>query len=728
MASNFDYEGAKEAGYSDDEIFNHLSAATPKFDAKSAIESGYSQEEINQHLSSYKPERSPLQKGARIVGQYALGAAENALLPYEMAVAPLASKSAQNMAYRQGVGEDIERLMEQKVSGQWEQRDQEMLDDLLKQIQDPRESEKYVQTVDLSLRGLAEKATGLDLHPEGILEKAANWSGFVKDPRKWAEIAKSGLKAKDLIKAISPSGTDILRGAGAGTALQMAENGNFGPIGTMVSAIVGDIAGGGTAGIVKGAKEFITKPKATLAKVASLFTSAEKKSLQKEIIKDFRDSGIQMDLGTMTDNNLIKMTQTKLAQSGLTGKAFDDLREATTKQIKKEYNELAKTLGESKFSTAQEAGEIAKEGLKDIREAESAATRKLYENANNALREDSYVHPRRLAIKIKELEKNLKPGRVKSIEQKAVLNTLEMLKEDLFTPQGKLKMASVKDLMNNKIAIGDIINYEVQGGAKQLLKNIVNELDRAIISHGMENPTFVKNYILANKKFSNQAKTFRNKNIDKLFRGEDPAEIMNKMKNVQAIRDMKRVLSKTPVGDEIFNRLKRTKLDQMIGDNLIDSTSQQAQLGTFSKLLEKSNNRDIIKEILTPDNFKRLERLQKNAGRLAEANQKFYNASKSGANVVDAALITAGVNSIVNLLQGNPWPIVKFAAGVFSIRQLSSLLADAEFLKLAEEAILTSEKGNKNELINIFEMMRPYILQATQKTEEKENQPASFSH
>jgi hypothetical protein len=44
-------------------------------------------------------------------------------------------------------------------------------------------------------------------------------------------------------------------------------------------------------------------------------------------------------------------------------------------------------------------------------------------------------------------------------------------------------------------------------------------------------------------------------------------------------------------------------------------------------------------------------------------------------------------------------------------RRLGKLLADPEFLKLVEEAILASEKGNERELIQAFERLRPYIFQ-----------------
>jgi len=768
MNSNFDYEGAKRAGYSEEEIQDFLESQPkyeptnqktsffenimsnlrnfrqnisqpfgvtesgdqeitispkilkkfPNFDYEGALNAGYSPDEIEEFLQESIPKKSIGEKAGRIATQYGLGAAESALLPYEISVAPLASPEAQLSRYREDVADDIERLLEQKSTGVWDQQDQQLLDSLMGQMQDPEKAQQFVQTEDIGIRGLAEKATGLDLKPEGILEKAAGWSGFIKDPKKIFELAKTGLKTKDVIKAIAPTGRETLRGIGAGIALEMAENGNFGPIGTMAAAVIGDVIGMGAAGVVKGAAKLAIQPKKTIAEAVAKFTPKEKIDLQKEIIKDFRDANIQADLGTLTDSNLIKWTQSRIAQSGLTGKALDEFKDNLTNQIKEEYKSLADSLGEAKFATNHEIGIVAKEGIQRIREADLAATRQFYENANKSLRENAFVDSNRLAAAIEKLEKSLKPGQIKSAEQQSVLNTLEKLKRDIYDSSGKLMFADVKDLMNNKIAINDIINYEVQGGAKQLLKGIVSELDRAIISHGKENPTFAKNYILANKRFSEHAKTFRNRDISRLLQESDPEKLLSRMNTISGIRSLENILKKSPEGKEIFNNLKRAKLDKVIEDNLIDSTSKQAKLGTFSKLLEKGKNRDVIREILGSQTFKRLEKLQKNAGRLADATQKFYNASKSGAVAADAAVIAKGMTDVAHILSGNPWPLAKTIGGVLATRKLSSLLADPEFLKLTEEAILSSEKGSQSDLVDSFMRLRPYILPALQESNE----------
>lgn len=737
MNNNFDYDGAKEAGYSDQEINSYLSSIkntekpsrvtvrdkNPNFDYEGALNSGYSMDEIDKYISNYKPKKSKINKAARITGQFGLGALEGSIpgMALDVAALPGASSSRAFNDIRHRIGDDVEDLYMKKYAGDWSEEDEKHLQDLQNQYKDTDKvmEDAKESTLDLSVRNLTEKATGVNLNQEGIAEKAAFWAGLIKNPYNLTNVLKTGVTKRDIISAIAPTGSEVLRGLGAGTALQMAEEGDLGPIGTMASAVIGDVGGAGISGIAKGAKNLITKPRETLAKTAAKFTNKDKLKLQQDLIKEFRETGIQADLGTITDSNLIKWTQSRISQSGLTGEALKEFSENLTNQIKKEYGELADNLGKYRFETLHEAGEVTKNVMKSIRDADLAETRNLYKSAHDSLKESSKVNPSKLASALNNLEHSLKPGSIKSAEQNSVLNVLDKLKKDIFNEKGQLKLASVKDLMNNKIALNDIINYEVQGGAKQLLKSLVGELDRAIISHGKENIPFVKNYIKANKKFSSHAKTFRNKQAIQMMDMADPSKIMDKMGSVQGIRNVEKILSKNHEGKELFDSLKRKKFDKMIGDNLIDSTSQQVKLGTFSKVLEKGKNKEIVKELMSPKDFSRFEKIQKNAGKLADAAQKFYNASKSGVVAADAAILVKGLTDIASLLMGNPWPLFKTSASIFSVKKLASLLADPEFLKMAEDIILKSKNANSKRFIDSIVKTKPYFLKAL-KEEKKE--------
>ena len=663
--------------------------------------------------SEHQEERGAVESALRIPAQYALGALEGspAGFVYDVGVSPLNSKDYATFNERARIGEDLEFLYEKNAGrklDQWPKEDQELYNSLEEQIKPGGEPQYTQEGTDLSIRSLVSNVTGQNLHPEGVTEKAANWAGFIKDPKKIFELSKSGITAKEAIKAIAPTGREALRGIGAGIALDQAEKGQFGPLGTIAAAVLGDLSGNLTSRTAKGAYRLLTEPRKVLSEVAASFTPKDKIDLQKEIIKDFRDSGIQTDLGTSTNSDLIKWVQSRLAQSGLTGKALDDLKETLTTQVKEEYKELAESVGEARFATNHEAGEVAKTYMKDIRDADLKEVRDIYKESDKSLKETANVESKKLADEITKLEKDLEPGSLKSSEQKLVLDRLKEIKRDIYDSEGNLLYAKVKDLINNKIALNDIINYEVQGGSKQLLKGVIGELDRAIISHGKENPKFAKNYITANKRFSKHAKEFRNKRVAQLLTDNDPAQLLNKMNSVQGIKDIENILQKSSIGQSVLESLKRFKLDKMISDNLVDSTTQQLKFGTFSKLLEKGKNREIAKELMPRNAFNRLERLQKNSGRLAETANKFLNTSKSAVILEDVGLVVKALNDLGHLLLGNPWPLVKTGSGLAGARYLTKLMGDSSFLKMVEDLILASDKNDLSGMSRIGkEMLTP---------------------
>lgn len=652
-----------------------------------------------------KPKRTNTQKAGRIGMQLALGAAERAALPYELAVAPLANRDAQHVEYRKNVFEDIERLAEQKSTGVWDEQDQKLYDSLVNQIKNPEEAEPFVKTKDIGIRGLFQGATGIDTHPEGGLEKAANWTGFLKNPKNATKLLRVGVTPKDIFKEIVP-GKKSIRGLTAGTAMQLAEDEKLGPLGTIAAAVVGDLAGGGLTALGKAA----VSPKKTLANTLALFS---KNTIKKELAEASKGKEFTKDLGTLTDNHVIKMIQARLSASGLVGKPLEELRKKMVKEIVDEYDGIAKTLGESRFQTLTEAGEVGKEALTSIRDAEKGRIGSLYQGAMGELTESSNVNPTKLASSISKLKAKLAPGSVKSSEQKAVLNVLENLEKDLYDAEGQLKPASVQNLINNKAALNDIINYEVQGGQKQLLKGVVHDVDNLVLSYGANNREFLKKYAQANKDFGKHARDFRNENINKILMSREPTTLMNKMNTVQGIRDLRQALSYTPEGDQIFKDLARKRMDMMFGDNFGTGLKDQLKFGTFSNVMKKGKNRELLKEILPKEAFHKLEKLQAHAGELAETANRFFNASQSATAISDLKGVGTILAGLFGIFTGNPW-VLTGVGTIAGARVLSGLMADPKFLSLVEEAMNAAKSRNVSMMNRVAEQMKPYIEEMSQ--------------
>lgn len=144
-----------------------------------------------------KPKLKRLDKGSQLGTQVGIGALEAGALPYEVATMPLASESAQHGEYRKNVFEDIERLMEQKQTGVWDEQDEQLLQSLTSQIKNPEEAKQFVKTADIGVGSLIEKGTeqlGYDIKPEGLLEHGARIAGNLRSPKQLFNLAKNAPK------------------------------------------------------------------------------------------------------------------------------------------------------------------------------------------------------------------------------------------------------------------------------------------------------------------------------------------------------------------------------------------------------------------------------------------------------------------------------------------------------------------------------------------------------
>jgi hypothetical protein len=676
MSANFDYEGAKSAGYSDDEIkeflwsqpsykptnqkgsffqnimnnFSNFSSNftnptgkkkqepsaideidqqllkhNPKFDVHGALEAGYSSDEINDHLEEIKPKRSILQKGARLASQLGLGLAEMELMPYELAASPLASKEAQQVPYRENLMEDIERLSEQKQTGVWDEKDQELLDNLTEQLKDPSKSEEFIKTADLGVRGIAEKVTGLDLHPEGTLEKAANFLGFIKDPKKILNVARLGLKPKQLLKSLIP-GTEEVRASSVGFLMQAAEEGNFGPIGTMAAIIAGEVIGH----VPKGAKYVIQNPKKAAAQAVNLFTGTNSRnSWTRQLIDDAKELGIQLDAGSLTNSDLIKFAQARAVQSGLVGKELKKFQKNLSEQIISAYEDVTSKLGDLRFENNFQASEAIKDALKAsevnlnvVREPtgtpRSLAGRVSVEERPNYQQEllnriapqefesssqagqnlKTAAEDIKTPIKedfnrrftefdrevanipagpqpeladtisqfVRENEGSLLLG--ESVAEAKVLNAANELRDRLRVVGGDVGV-TLDELIKTKRTLGDIANYEFGGSNFQsAYKKLVSDIDEAIYrTLRQHNPELAEISRELNAEYSAFKDMFENKNVMPLFepKNENYNAILNSfITNPDKLRSLEDIFYNSPRGQELINQVKRDFAERII--------------------------------------------------------------------------------------------------------------------------------------------------------------------
>jgi len=580
------FKQAIDAGYTADEIVKHLSSTDEKL--KQAIDSGYTPDEIVSHFTAPK-ERSFAAKTGRIATQAALGSLTS--IPIVMAhdAVQLASRvpGGQYMRARQGIMEDLEWLAEKKKSVGLTESEEAQFNEFSDVIAQPaRESsysktEPYAQSEDYSTIGLIEKGTGLDLKPEGYLEKAAFFLGGNKTPSKWGKTAVDlkniGLKPSELVQALKP-GMKELRSLTGAAGWELAERGGYGPIGIIAASILGHMVPGGIAGVTKA----FLNPKQSLARAVNYITRDNSNTAwQKQLIISAREAGLQLDAGSLTDSRIIKLAQAKASQSGLTGDALDKFRQNLSGQIIKEYEQIAESLSTAKFENAHQASESVKSYLEtepiafktaDLEKGMATAPPlrgrvgvfehpQHRETLLNAISPVETITPaqggQELRAVANDIRKPIKDGftnRWNEMNQKVssvpsgpqvelarqirafvdshggtllpgmssaesqVMKAAQDLSEVLSPSGSGYSDVSLSSLIKTKQTLADIADFDFGGSNfKSAYKTLVGDVDTAIKRTLLQNPELRVEYLALNAEYSAYKQTFENKHTLKLF-------------------------------------------------------------------------------------------------------------------------------------------------------------------------------------------------------------------
>lgn len=547
-------------------------------------------------------------------------------------------------------------------------------------------------TVSEEIRSAREKSQGYpkgSLEPQGSLEK-----GIDKFARIVGESPAFG--------GISgPRETLSLAGLAAGS--QVGEDQNLGPVGQFITGAAGALLPGGIENLAKGATRTITSPKQTLAKgVAKLVKAPE---IKKQLIEDARKAGVQLDLGSITDSGAVKFVQNQIAQSPLVGDALETFKKDLSQQVINEYKSITENIGQANFQNNYQAGEAVQNAIKANQQSSLDSARKLYENARNAGK-NAIVTNGEIKNVVEKIKNSLTPGSIKSPEQTKVINTLNDLQEGLWRG-----VSPVESLINNKIALNDIIDYEIQGGSKQLLKKVVKTIDDTLSKYGATDPNFGNAWKSANKEFSQHAKTFRNTNISNVLKTQDPATILNKMNTTAGIRDIRKSLSSSPEGKSLFNDLSRYKIDDMVGKALDKNIKDQIQFGKIGNVFKQPKTQELLKELMPKQEFERLKKLTDLSSNIAESASKFLNTSQSGTTVVNMAAVSKMMFDIGKALSGNFLPAMTSLGSLAGVRGISNLITNPEFLRAVEDAILVSKSSN----VSLMEQAGKNLLEAAQQ-------------
>lgn len=461
----------------------------------------------------------------------------------------------------------------------------------------------------------------------------------------------------------------------------------------------------GGKGIGKAAGLLRGKGTELAGEAAAKIANVKPEQIKQGVIEAAERLGInpeELPMSAQIDNPFIQGIESRVRASSLSGKSLQKQLEGTGEKLKGTFDDIGSQLSQRQELLPSAISQEAINSLKRIEEKGEETYRKYYAESSKAVPQGAKI-----------------PDRFQNPINRVIDSTLKKLKSDLGTPAkdtlfarlSRLKKSwegitpSVEQVIEAKKDLNQVIKYEVKGGVDKMLEPLAGVLRQSLQSYGKTNPSFLFRFNEAERLFEENSKTFRkNPMIRSLAKGEAPEQIINKMGTVKGIRDLGKVLNRTPEGKESFDALKKYRLENLIGSKLLNKEGK-ISWGNASGMLKNPKIRDQVIELVGPKNYGNLKDIVKVAQGVEEGLRKFLNTSGTATAHFDMALLVqVPLKAMSQLFSGRPIAAVKTMSWLIAPRILSNLMSNPKFIDSVKKAAHAS-KMNKMDLF-LSEMKR----------------------
>jgi hypothetical protein len=494
--------------------------------------------------------------------------------------------------------------------------------------------------------------------------------------------------------------------------------------------IVADLltkAGGSLAKrVIRGAKEGIPKTAGTLAGRVARLTPDQ---VKQEVVDAGQRLGIskgEIPLSAQLESPAVQGVETKLRESSLAGRHLEKQLSNVENKTRTAFEDIA-----DQISTRQGLlpGAVAEEAITQLKSIEQKATEVYsdFYNQSTKLLPDTAVSEQGIGKLILNHVDDLilKLGRGAGTPAKdTIRNRLVRLSNDW-----KQRFANgeipIKDLIELKKDLNQIVKYEVKGGVDKMLNPLLNMSKNAIQRYGKTNQPFAFRFNEAERHFANSAKNFRkNKAVQSLLSTQNPQQILQKMKNVKTYRELRDLFNRTPEGKQAFDDLSRYLLEDIIGSKLLNKEGK-VSWGNASGMLKNPKNREIVQEIIGKQNFDKLKDIRKFSSGIEEGLRKFANSSGTATKGLDIALILGTLGKgIAQIFTGNVIQGGKTMSYILIPRVMAKLMANPEFIEAMVEVSAAGRGNNPNKFFDAAQRAAKYAIPAIIESNEGDGQSA----
>jgi len=354
-----------------------------------------------------------------------------------------------------------------------------------------------------------------------------------------------------------------------------------------------------------------TKPRETLAKIPMKLMGLTPKSMNIEAAKAARDLGIDLPAAAVTDSKLTALADQYVGKAPIFGNKLKNKYTLAEEQIQKVLSDIFDEIGPSR--TPEVEGHIAG----------------LYNKVATSLPQEAKVLPINLKKAIDDIKINTA---ILSPDEKSLLQSLETIKNEIepaskiISQYGPIKLPlqeyDVNKLVGTKKSLNSIIKWDTDAGVKNQLKKIQKAISQDIEQYGKTNPEWYDAF----------------KEADKLY------------------------------GDVA----KREKLENILGHKATNYATDSLSYNALAKAIYNPKNSESIRKQLTPETFKKIQKLGTVAKAMAIKSKNIPNPSGTAT--------TGGISAAIFGLFYDPITTAKLLGGGYGA---TKLLTDKKFLDLA---------------------------------------------
>lgn len=354
-----------------------------------------------------------------------------------------------------------------------------------------------------------------------------------------------------------------------------------------------------------------TKPRQTLAKIPMKLMGLTPKSMNIEAARAARDLGIDLPAAAVTDSKLTALADQYMGKAPIFGNKLKNKYTLAEEQTQKALSDIFDEIGPAR--TQEIEGQIAGR----------------YNKVATSLPLEAKVLPVNLKKAIDDIKINTA---ILSPDEKSLLQSLETIKNEIepaskiVSQYGPIKLPlqeyDVNKLVGTKKSLNSIIKWDTDAGVKNQLKKIQKAISQDIKEYGKTNPEWYDAF----------------KEADKLY------------------------------GDVA----KRERLENILGRKATNYATDSLSYNALAKSINDPKNTESIKKQLTPDVFKKIQKLGTVAKAMAIKSKNIPNPSGTAT--------TGGISAAIFGLFYDPITTAKLLGGGYGA---SRLLTDKKFLDLA---------------------------------------------